>query len=126
GWLGPEACIVPTRQAAARMLQRLPEWRAAVAEIAQAWANIEVGVEIDAADGCAGRDIAEKMTIGGLVAAAEHNRHGAGSENGRDHFRKRGLAVLQGAADADIPGVEGNRNRQVHMVWRVPGRQTIE
>ena len=97
-----------------------------MAQLSQAGTHVEVGVEIDDADGFAGRDIAEKMSIRRLVSAAEHDRNSAGAENGSDHLSQLRLTLFQWPGDAEIAGVERTQNPQVHFILSVARRQAIE
>src|SRR5437868_5105228 len=83
--LGSQTNVVRARQGMRRMLKRLPKRGAAVALPVQARPHVQMSIEIDYPHRSAGSDIAQVVTIGCLVAAAEDDGDRAGLQDATNY-----------------------------------------
>jgi hypothetical protein len=68
--------------------------------------DVKMRIEIDDANGSVVGDIAEVMSEGGFMSAAQHNRDRTVRKDCRDDLTEGLLRLLKGAGDADVAEFE--------------------
>jgi hypothetical protein len=124
--LGAQANVVVAGEGAARVLQGLAEWRAAVPGPVHGGADVQMGVDIDDANLSPAHDIAQVVPKRGFVTTAEHHGNGPALEQAADDLSQRCLRFLQSGTGTHIAGIKRWGSGDVYFDTGVPGDQSMQ
>ena len=88
--------------------------------------HVGVRVPVDEVDGTPGLEVAQRVPVGRLVAAPEHDRHGAGVEHARDGVAERALVPGEVARRHDVAQVGRVAEQPLEGRRAGVGRQAVE